>query len=82
MSIDQQAHDFKLIGTLEDIIEDYDNYSSDTHNICCKLKERLHKLHFYEWVFFNGRDSDEARRLKSCKNDERELIELNLNDCI
>lgn len=77
MSIaNQQTYDFMMIRTIEDYV------NIDEHNICNKLKERLHKLHFYEWVFFNGRDSDEARRLKPCTNDERELIELDLNECI
>lgn len=76
--VDQQTHDFRLMST----IEDYVSHNIDKHNICNELKERLHKLHFYEWVFFNGRDSDDARRLKPCTNDEREFIELDLNECI
>lgn len=73
--------DFELI----DIIESYlansrDRNCSCAYEACEKLKARLDKLHFYEYVFFNGRDSNDARRIKSCTNDEREFIKLDLED--
>ena len=68
--------DFNLL----DDIRRHLSYSDEAHEACDKLQARLEKLHFYEYVYFNGRDSNEARRLKSCMNDERDFIKLELED--
>ena len=70
--------DFELVDAIESFFKN-DNYA-DAYNACDRLKARLEKLHFYEYVFFNGRDSDDARRIKPCANDEREFIKLELED--
>ena len=62
--------DFDLL----DDIRRHLSYSDEAHDARDKLRDRLEKLHFYEYVYFNGRDSEEARRLKPCMNDERECI--------
>ena len=68
--------DFDLL----DDIRRHLSYSDEAYEACDKLRDRLEKLHFYEYVFFNGRDSDDARRIKPCMNDEREFIKLDLED--
>lgn len=68
--------DFDLL----DDIRRHLSYLDEAHEACDKLRDRLEKLHFYEYVYFNGRDSEEARRIKSCANDEREFIKLDLED--
>ena len=70
--------DFDLVDTIASCFKNRNYYGAD--DACDKLRSRLKKLHFYEYVFFNGRDSEEARRLKPCTNDERELIKLDLED--
>ena len=58
-------------------------YSDEAHEACDKLRSRLEKLHFYEYVYFNRRDSDDARRIKPCMNDKREFLKLAIteDDC-
>lgn len=68
--------DFDLL----DDIRRHLSYSDEAHEAYDKLRDRLEKLHFYEYVYFNGRDSEEARRLKPCMNDERQFIKLDLED--
>ena len=71
----KDRNDFELLDDIESCISS----SYDTaYNACSALRQRLEKLHFYEYVYFNGRDSDEARRLKPCMNDERDFIKLDL----
>ena len=69
--------DCKLLDDIESCLK---NGCCGAHEACDKLRSRLEKLHFYEYVFFNGRDSDDARRIKLCTNDEREFIKLELED--
>jgi len=68
--------DFDLL----DDIRRHLSYSDEAHEVCDKLRNKLKMLHFYEYVYFNGRDSDDARRIKPCVNDEREFIKLDLED--
>lgn len=67
--------DYKLLDVVESCLK---NGCYSAHEACDELRVRLEKLHFYEHVFFNGRDSDDAKRIKPCTNDEREFIKLEL----
>ena len=77
----EMLNDVRLL----DIIED------ELIRVCCSseacsainvLKQRFDKLHYYEQVFFDGIDSDDAKLRKPCSNDPREFIKLDLESPI
>ena len=45
-----------------------------------RLNERLRKLHYYEWIHFNGADSDDAQQKIMCSNSEEDFIAIDLGD--
>ena len=45
-----------------------------------RLKERLHTLHYYEWIYFNGVDSYDAQQKTMCSNSEEDFIAIDLGD--
>lgn len=52
----------------------YDQIRADLE----KLEAQVKKWQFYEWTFFNGRDSDDARRCIMTTNNPEDLLALDL----
>lgn len=52
-----------------------DSYRQQLH---CLLDSMFKRFHFYEDIALHSRDSDDAKHLVMCRNDERDFIRIDL----
>lgn len=70
-----QIDDIKGIDYIDAHFNDGSYESSAVIN---RLRKRLNKLHYYEHVYFNGVDNEDAQRKIMCRNDPEDFVKIDL----